>query len=155
MRKLLYAFVFASILMLARFTSFASFDEPGDGGTVPAYQVWLPVVERGSAPTFCLPADFIVADRVYWILSSIPFDTYLGVLDTIYPILAIESDFREDSIIAEGFDPNGPWTEGNHFQGIMVDIPGEFYQKRRRYYSRLDYQCAGYSVRVERSDILY
>jgi hypothetical protein len=45
MRKLLYAFVFASILVLSGFTSFASENEPGDGGTVPTYEVWLPVVE--------------------------------------------------------------------------------------------------------------
>ncbi len=45
MRKLLYAFVFASILVLAGSAGFASFDEPGGGGTVPEHQVWLPVVK--------------------------------------------------------------------------------------------------------------
>jgi len=45
MRKLLYAFVFASILLLAGSSGLASFDEPGDGGTLPEYQVWLPVVK--------------------------------------------------------------------------------------------------------------
>lgn len=48
MRKLLYAFVFASILVLAGFTSFARPNEPGDGGTLPdeGYQVWLPMVGK-------------------------------------------------------------------------------------------------------------
>lgn len=51
MRNLLYAFVFASILVLAGFTSFASENEPDGGGTVPdgGYRVWLPVVGK-SAP---------------------------------------------------------------------------------------------------------
>jgi len=51
MRKLLYAFVFASILVLAGFTSFASENEPGDGGTVPeeGYTLWLPVVRSTSS----------------------------------------------------------------------------------------------------------
>ena len=46
MRKLLYAFVFAVILVLAGFTSFASENEPSGGGTVPdeGYTLWLPVV---------------------------------------------------------------------------------------------------------------
>lgn len=49
MRKLLYSFVFASILVLVGSAALASPDEPGTGGTVSDgdYQVWLPVVERG------------------------------------------------------------------------------------------------------------
>ncbi len=48
MHRLLYSLVFVTVLLLAGSAGFASFDEPGGGGTVPddEYTLWLPVVER-------------------------------------------------------------------------------------------------------------
>ncbi len=50
MRRLLYSLTFTFVLLLVGSASLASPNVPGGGGTVPAYQVWLPVVEMASCP---------------------------------------------------------------------------------------------------------
>ncbi len=110
MRKLLYAFVFASILVLAGFTSFASPNEPGGGGTVPEYAVWLPVVERGltwheeyyQCPYLAhpiLPSDHAIVSsgEPLTVTFSYEFDTHpsAGLLNWV---VVVSSDYRFRSI---------------------------------------------------------
>lgn len=65
MRKLLYSLTFAFVLLLAGAASLTAFDEPGGGGTVPAYQMWLPVV-RGPL--------FSSSDQCPWLITDVTFN---------------------------------------------------------------------------------
>ncbi len=157
MRKLLYAFVFASILLLAGFTSFASENEPGGGGTVPEHQVWLPVVGNRSVPSECLMGAFVVraGGLIGWWITVEEFLIYEytdGMPGTWTGIVASEPDFREESILSSG-PWDVLWLSGHGYGMFVVSVPSEYIQLGHRYYSRIEYECREYHVRMVSSAI--
>ena len=147
MRKLLYAFVFASILLLAGFTSFASENEPNDGGTLPEYAVWLPVVVGQTVPEYCLMGTFVAARGgfVGWWGGEFYGDSRLP--DAWAGIIATEPDFREESILYSGTWYNVKLGPGYAIAAVPLSPLGDI-QVGSRYYSRIKYEC-------EREGIVY
>ncbi|MBX3053431.1 MAG: hypothetical protein KF753_18290 [Caldilineaceae bacterium] len=165
MKKLLYAFVLASVLVLAGSAVLAGLDEPNTGGTVPdgEYALWLPVVGY-EVPSVCITTD------IYMKYISSKMDPaglifYFGNMhsndpasnEAFYSIWNSETGVNGSVLIAT--DPE--------FQNVVITtqkkdlspysfFPGfQLYPYRmgslvggQVYYTRFEYTCLGHLVRT-------
>ena len=115
--------------------------------------MWLPVVVGQTVPRECLmgPFDVRASGIMGWWVSVEDMEFYDGIPNTWTGIVASEPDFREESVLS-----SGPWGEHWHGPGygmFVVSVPSEHIQLGRRYYSRIEYECLGYHVRMVSSAI--
>ncbi len=139
MRKLLYSFVLTSILLLASFTSFASFDEPGGGGTVPEYSLWLPVV-RMAAPCGVTEGTYeLYTDRYP------PPGPYKHAISYIAPDdngfhaerILVASDYLFESILADG------GVSGAVIPSFRITLELSTLKAGQTYHAKMQYTCYG------------
>jgi len=143
MRKILYSFVFASILLLAGFTSFAGFDEPGDGGTVPTYEVWLPVVER-NVPEGCKVTSFEVVRSTkphqqfpVYKFENATHDEFYSMVTNGYtnePVIVATDPLLQDVVYNDLMYENG-------VRSLAIYAP---FAPERTYYTKFEYTCLGF-----------
>lgn len=91
MRKVFYSLTFAFVLLLAGSTGLTAFDEPDGGGTVPAHQMWLPVVGR-RVPCRITHYGYGYEEYIQGVYS--PYHTVVAKVDSISGLSRVGAQFE-------------------------------------------------------------